>query len=90
MTRQDQDLLDFASQWLPYGGARREDILVNFGMTPAQFNMRIHRILTFVAARSIADHVRENLKATYSIPPKVGSRRGAVAASPAGRSPVAG
>ncbi|MGW5153744.1 DUF3263 domain-containing protein [Rhodococcus koreensis] len=90
MTREDQDLLDFASQWLPYGGARREDILVNFGMTPAQFNMRIHRILTSVAARYIAGPDRENLKATYSVPPKECSRRGPVAAGPVGRSPVAG
>ncbi|MFD7010862.1 DUF3263 domain-containing protein [Rhodococcus jostii] len=91
MTREDQDLLDFASQWLPYGGARSEDILVNFGMTPAQFKMRIHRILTSAAAAKHIDaHDRENLEVTYSIPRQGGSLRSAVVAGPAERRRVAG
>ncbi|MDV6248057.1 DUF3263 domain-containing protein [Rhodococcus opacus] len=68
MMREDQDLLDFAIRWVPYGGARREDILVNFGMTPAQFRIRIHQILiSQAAAKQIDAHDRENLEVTYPL-----------------------
>ena len=45
MSPDDQALLDYARMWAPYGGPRRGDILVEFGMSPAHFYTQLRRIL---------------------------------------------
>ncbi|RYF61821.1 MAG: DUF3263 domain-containing protein [Comamonadaceae bacterium] len=45
MSTEDQALLGYARIWAPYGGPRRGDILVEFGMSPAHFYTHLRRIL---------------------------------------------
>ncbi|MFE5700965.1 DUF3263 domain-containing protein [Rhodococcus koreensis] len=45
MNPDDKDIFDFARLWIPYGGPRRGDILVKFGMTPSRFYGHLTRIV---------------------------------------------
>ncbi len=42
---EDDHVVAFATRWLPYGGARRSDIFLTFGVTPTVFGERLHAAL---------------------------------------------
>ena len=44
MTTEEQELIDFATRWLPFGGGD-EYILPQFGVTPYTFYLRLHTLL---------------------------------------------
>ncbi|MDV2477590.1 hypothetical protein F8M49_23375 [Rhodococcus zopfii] len=44
MTAEDQEFIDFAIKWLPFGGGD-EYILPQFGITPNTFYLRLHTLL---------------------------------------------
>ncbi|MBM7241596.1 DUF3263 domain-containing protein [Rhodococcus fascians] len=45
-TPQDRDrMLQFALQWMPYGGGDREDIMVAFGIPPETYFGRLRHLL---------------------------------------------
>lgn len=44
MTTEDQEFIDFATKWLPFGGGD-EYILPQFGVTPYTFYLRLHTLL---------------------------------------------
>lgn len=44
MDPHDQELLEFAHRWEPFGGPSTGDILVNFGMTPSRFSARLKEL----------------------------------------------
>ncbi|EME15373.1 DUF3263 domain-containing protein [Rhodococcus triatomae] len=46
LDREDRHLLDFACRWLPFGGARSGDVLVEFGLTPAGYRARVAGLLS--------------------------------------------
>lgn len=50
---EDAQILDFARRWLPYGGGSPEDILVEFGMTPARYLDRLGRVLDKPVSRRL-------------------------------------
>jgi hypothetical protein len=41
----DTAILEFARRWMPFGGPRPEDVLVEFGMTTARYDEHLARIL---------------------------------------------
>lgn len=38
-------LIEFAGMWAPYGGAAKEDIFINFGMTVHRFVERLWQVI---------------------------------------------
>ncbi|TQC44503.1 DUF3263 domain-containing protein [Rhodococcus sp. WS4] len=44
MNPYDRELLEFARRWEPFGGPSAADILVEFGMTPSRFSMRLKEL----------------------------------------------
>jgi hypothetical protein len=40
----DAAILEFARRWSPFGGPRSEDVLIEFGMTPEQYEEHVTRI----------------------------------------------
>lgn len=53
MSPDDQALLDYARMWAPYGGPRRGDILVEFGMSSGHFYSQLRRILDSLSIRTV-------------------------------------
>ncbi|GAA4491714.1 hypothetical protein GCM10023094_56360 [Rhodococcus olei] len=53
MNPHEQELLDFAQRWEPFGGPSAADILVEFGMTPTRFSERLEELQRFRCRRSI-------------------------------------
>ncbi|MGW5301366.1 DUF3263 domain-containing protein [Rhodococcus aetherivorans] len=45
VSAEDRIMIDFARRWLPFGGPRQEDILVEFGLTPLVFAERVLKLL---------------------------------------------
>ncbi|WP_342661423.1 hypothetical protein Rruber_05192 (plasmid) [Rhodococcus ruber] len=41
----DKQMVAFAHRWMPYGGTADDEILVEFGLTPTQFYLRVIEIL---------------------------------------------
>jgi hypothetical protein len=50
---EDAQILEFARRWLPYGGGSAEDLLVEFGMTPAGYLDRLRRVLDKPVSRRL-------------------------------------
>jgi hypothetical protein len=48
------DILEFASEWAPYGGNDAE-AFVRFGLTPEEFHRRLSRLLRTPAARTLTN-----------------------------------
>lgn len=46
MTDEEQEIIDFAMLWLPYGGPPDEEILVRFGMSEPRFRTRLAAIVS--------------------------------------------
>jgi len=46
ISTEDRVMIDFARRWVPFGGPRAGDILVEYGLTPAVFAERVTRLLT--------------------------------------------
>lgn len=44
-SREAARMIDFATRWMPYGGGPAEDIVVGFGISPAQFFTRLQELL---------------------------------------------
>ncbi len=44
--REERELVEFASLWLPYDGPEKAEIFVRFGISAAQFHQRLHNTLT--------------------------------------------
>ena len=44
MDSDDDQVLTFAQRWQPYGGPRREDIFITFGITPREFDDRLRAV----------------------------------------------
>lgn len=44
MHADDDQIITFALRWQPYGGPRREDIFVTYGITPREFDHRLREI----------------------------------------------
>ncbi|MFC9514956.1 hypothetical protein ACFTSD_04435 [Nocardiaceae bacterium NPDC056970] len=44
MHADDDHIITFALRWQPYGGPRREDIFVTFGITPREFDERLRKV----------------------------------------------
>ncbi|NKZ74843.1 hypothetical protein GS934_13105 [Rhodococcus hoagii] len=42
--RRRRHIITFAVRWQPYGGPRREDIFVTFGITPREFDERLRKV----------------------------------------------
>ena len=55
-------LIEFASMWIPFGGATEEEILVHFGMTKRRFIERLWQVLP--ASNCGQDEIR-NLASAY-------------------------
>ncbi|QDQ90276.1 hypothetical protein FND50_05405 [Rhodococcus sp. WB9] len=75
MTREELDMLDFAVKWAPFGGGD-EHILPEFGVFPAVFYRRLHRLLTHHP--TIDDSVKHRLDelcTTKLAPPRPGRKR---------------
>ncbi|MDT2006797.1 DUF3263 domain-containing protein [Rhodococcus opacus] len=45
MNREDNELLEFAAQWAPFGGASAGDVFETFGMTLDRYHRRLRQIL---------------------------------------------
>lgn len=69
MSPDDQALLDYARMWAPYGGPRRGDILVEFGMSPAHFYTHLRRILdSRFLGRTSSPRVNSSASTPWSTP----------------------
>lgn len=53
MNPYDEELLEFARRWEPFGGPRAADILVEFGMTPRRFSERLKELRSGAGGRSL-------------------------------------
>ncbi|MEU2001876.1 DUF3263 domain-containing protein [Rhodococcus sp. NPDC019627] len=71
MTPDDQVLLDYARKWAPYGGPRRGDILVEFGMSPARFYVQLQRILDSVLVTNMSPGELVRLHAVVNSQPGI-------------------
>ncbi|MFI2478584.1 DUF3263 domain-containing protein [Nocardia xishanensis] len=60
-TVEDEQNLEYARRWLPYGGGRPEDTLVEFGLTPCGYIARLAAILDSPAARTLDPDIRQAL-----------------------------
>lgn len=49
------DILNFASRWIPYGGADSYEIFTTFGLSPVQFARKLRRAADSAEARRRAD-----------------------------------
>ena len=45
MNREDNELLEVAAQWAPFGGASAGDVFETFGMTLDRYHRRLRQIL---------------------------------------------
>ncbi|MFX0573796.1 DUF3263 domain-containing protein [Nocardia nepalensis] len=52
MNRHEIEVLEFATEWAPYGGNDAE-AFVRFGLPPKEFHMRLLRLLGSPAARAL-------------------------------------
>lgn len=43
--RDDHELLTFSINWLPYGGAPDDEIMVRFGLTRKRYGVRLQRVV---------------------------------------------
>lgn len=68
MNREDNELLEFAAQWAPFGGASAGDVFETFGMTLDRYHRRLRQILR-------ARGIHPPIDGTVS-PPRVRSRAG--------------
>ncbi|RYE41161.1 MAG: hypothetical protein EOP24_38060 [Hyphomicrobiales bacterium] len=66
-------MLDFARIWAPYGGARAEDIFVEFGIGRAAFYRHVEKRLRSRTPTQIADEERRQL--TYQVVSYTAPRR---------------
>lgn len=53
-------MIDFARRWHYFGGGTREEIFVNFGVTPSIFYKRLTRVL-HTSQHSLDTETRTNL-----------------------------
>ncbi|MEU2258195.1 DUF3263 domain-containing protein [Nocardia xishanensis] len=52
MSVYENDLLEFATEWAPYGG-NDEEAYLRFGLTPGEFHRRLIHLLASPAARAL-------------------------------------
>ncbi|EKT79082.1 hypothetical protein WSS_A29379 [Rhodococcus opacus M213] len=45
LSTEQEDFLNFARMWAPFGGPPREELFVRFGMPPSRFVERLRQIL---------------------------------------------
>ncbi|MDH6280096.1 hypothetical protein [Prescottella agglutinans] len=45
VSREDHELLAYATAWAPFGGPSAEDLLLRFGMSPSRFRTRVREIV---------------------------------------------
>ncbi|MDH6288222.1 hypothetical protein M2275_003128 [Rhodococcus opacus] len=43
-------LVTFAARWHPFGGAPADEVLINFGMTPEAYQLRLGHLLDYYSA----------------------------------------
>ena len=59
----DSSMLEFARRWLPFGGPRAGDILVEFGMTITQYELRLLVLIDSTDSRTMPEADRARLRA---------------------------
>ncbi|MTE13485.1 DUF3263 domain-containing protein [Nocardia aurantiaca] len=62
MNRHENDILEFATAWAPYGGNDAE-AFVRFGLSSREFHTRLLRLLCSPAARILANTTVARLRA---------------------------
>lgn len=55
------DILEFATEWAPYGG-NDEEAYVRFGLTAREFHTRLFRLLNSPAARALGNSTIAELR----------------------------
>ncbi|ETT27286.1 DUF3263 domain-containing protein [Rhodococcus aetherivorans] len=59
---EDNRIIEFARRRLPYGGGSPGDLLVEFGMTPADYLIRLGEILDSPVALRLHPRLRADLR----------------------------
>ncbi|MET9214652.1 MULTISPECIES: hypothetical protein [Mycobacteriales] len=62
MNSDEQQLIDFALVWQPFGGPPSDEILATFGITEPTFRHRVHRILA-TRGTSVDEPLRRSVRA---------------------------
>ncbi|MCP2280458.1 Protein of unknown function [Nocardia amikacinitolerans] len=52
MSRYENDMLEFAAEWAPFGG-NDDEAFLRFGLCPREFHIRLMRLLGSPAARAL-------------------------------------
>ncbi|MFI5500719.1 hypothetical protein ACIA5E_16800 [Nocardia asteroides] len=71
MLAEEQGMIDLALVWEPFGGPPSEELLVRFGISPAEFRIRVCRILNSRGSQvdaPLRQHARWALRSYHLAP----------------------
>ena len=68
-------IVDFALRWLPFGGPRADDILVEFGVNMLTFTQRIEKILVSGRPTALSLAERNGLREMVATVGRTSERR---------------